>query len=337
MPEILLNHSLRDLNSFHLDVYASRFCECRSALEIQELIDRGILKEEPILILGEGSNILFSGNFEGLILRPYILGREIISEDRDNVWIRAGAGENWDDFVSWTTAWGYGGIENLSLIPGSVGSSPIQNIGAYGTEVENTIEEVSAVDIQSGQKMTFLNEACGFGYRDSIFKKQWKDKCIITSVTFRLSKNPELILGYNAVKEMFDKMEKQDVESLRQVIIQIRRSKLPDPEKTGNAGSFFKNPVITDEKYTDLGREYPGVPSYPAGAGRKKIPAAWLIEKSGWKGKNLGRAGSWEKQPLVLVNLGGASGQDILELAARIEDDVLNRFGIKLEKEVNVV
>lgn len=337
MPEILLNHPLQKLNSFHLNVHASKFCECKTVVELQELISTSDFKNDKTLILGEGSNILFSGDFDGLVVRPMILGREIIREDRDNVWIRTGAGENWDEFVAWCTAWGYGGIENLSLIPGSAGSSPIQNIGAYGVEVEQCIEEVSAIDALTGQKMTFLHDVCRFGYRDSIFKRDWKNKCIITSVTFRLSKKPELNLSYNAVRELFVKAEKKDVESLRQIIIHIRRSKLPDPDEIGNAGSFFKNPLIPNELFLKIQEDHPEIPSYPASAGSRKVPSAWLIEQSGWKGKRLGDAGSYEKQPLVLVNYGSASGKDILDLASRIEEDVFRNFGIKLEKEVNVV
>ena len=337
MPEILQNHSLQELNSFHFDVSTEQYCECKSVKDIQELISDPVFRNQKHLILGEGSNILFSSDFRGLVIRPMILGREIIREDRDNVWIRAGAGENWDDFVAWSTAWSYGGIENLSLIPGSVGSSPIQNIGANGSEVQETIEEVSAVDVLTGQKMTFGKHACRFAYRDSIFKNEWEKKCIITTVTFRLSKKPELNLSYQMVAEKLSARKKRDVETLRQVIIEIRQSKLPDPAELGNAGSFFKNPVIPTEHYQSILEEHPGLPSYKALAGSRKIPAAWLIEQCGLKGKRLGDAGCYEKQALVLVNHGSATGKDILELAALIEKDVHKRFGIRLEKEVNVI
>jgi len=337
MPEILLNYSLRALNSFHFDIRARQYCECKNIGDIRETIASPSFRNEKILILGEGSNILFSGDFMGLVIRPLIQGKEIIREDRNSVWVRAGAGENWDDFVAWACAWGFGGIENLSLIPGSVGSGPIQNIGAYGTELEQTVEEVSAIDVLTGQKLIFTNEACRFGYRDSIFKQEWKDKCIITSVTFRLSKKPELNLSYQMVAEKFSGHKKQDVETLRNVIIKIRRSKLPDPDKLGNAGSFFKNPVITGDHYQQLLADHPGIPSYPATGESRKIPAAWLIEQCGWKGKRRGNAGTYEKQPLVLVNYGTATGQDMLELAILIEKDVRDRFGINLNKEVNVL
>ncbi len=337
MPEILRNHSLSKLNSFHFDVRTHKYCECKSVKDIQEIISRPEFRNEKTLILGEGSNILFSKDFGGLIIRPVILGREIIREDREYVWIRAGAGENWDEFVAWSTAWGFGGIENLSLIPGSVGSSPIQNIGAYGAEVQESIEEVSALDVLTGQKLTFLKEACRFAYRDSIFKQEWKNKCIITSATFRLSKKPELNLGYQMLAEKMSGRERQDVETIRQVIIEIRRSKLPDPEQFGNAGSFFKNPRIPEEQYQGILEKYPGLPSYPAAGRSRKIPSAWLIEQCGWKGKRRGDAGCYEKQALVLVNYGSATGKDILELATLIEKDVHGRFGIRLEKEVNVI
>jgi UDP-N-acetylmuramate dehydrogenase len=337
MPEILQNHPLRSLNSFHFDIRARAYCECRNINEVRQVISSTSVRNEKILILGEGSNILFSGDFMGLVIRPLIRGKEIIREDRNNVWIRAGAGENWDDFVAWACAWGFGGIENLSLIPGSVGSGPIQNIGAYGTELEQTVEEVSAIDVLTGQKLTFTNEACRFGYRDSIFKQEWKDKCIITSVTFRLSKKPELNLSYQLVAEKLSGYKRKDVETIRNIIINIRRTKLPDPDELGNAGSFFKNPVVSAEHYQRLLADYPGIPSYPAAGESRKIPAAWLIEQCGWKGKRRGDAGTYGKQPLVLVNYGGATGKDILELANLIEKDVKDKFGIRLNKEVNVI
>lgn len=363
MPEILLNHRLKDLNSFHLDVRAKKYCQCSSVSELQEILASAEYRKSSPLIIGEASNILFSGDYEGLVLRPFLLGREIIRETRDHVWIRAGAGENWDEFVDWCTVWGYGGLENLSLIPGSVGSSPIQNIGAYGVEVDSSVEEVYALDVITGSKLTFRNESCRFAYRDSIFKHEWKGQCIVTSILFRLSKKPKLNLSYGIVAERYeafrngssgeifqisgtDKPDKpgpvdisklQDVQVLRQVIINIRRSKLPDPGQLGNAGSFFKNPVVTEAEFNRISGEYPGMPSYPQGQGFRKIPAAWLIEQSGWKGKRLGDAGTYEKQPLVLVNFGNAGGKDILELASAIEKDVFSNFGIRLEKEVNVV
>jgi UDP-N-acetylmuramate dehydrogenase len=337
MPEILQNHPLRDLNSFHVDAGARYFCECRNIKDLRELITDPIFLKEPRLILGEGSNILFSDDFNGLVIRPLILGRDIIGEDRSTVKIQVGAGENWDDFVAWTTTWDFGGIENLSLIPGSVGSSPIQNIGAYGVEAEQSIERVMAIDILTGQRLTFENEACRFGYRDSIFKGSWRHKCIVTSVVFRLAKKPVLNTGYQQVADKMSGKARQDVETLRQVIIEIRESKLPDPDKLGNAGSFFKNPVIPEAEYESLFKDYPDIPSYPAAAGARKIPAAWLIEQSGWKGKRIGDAGTFEKQPLVLVNHGNATGRQILDLATRIEEDVAVKYGIELEKEVNIV
>ncbi len=337
MPDIRQNHPLRDLNTFHVDAEARYFCECRSIKDIRELISYPEFLKGPRLILGDGSNILFSGDFKGLVIRPHILGREIIDEDRFTVKIQVGAGENWDDFVAWATTWDFGGIENLSLIPGSVGSSPIQNIGAYGVEAEHAIERVFAIDILTGQKLTFENEACRFGYRDSIFKGSWKYKCIVTSVIFRLAKKPVLNTGYQQIADKMAGRSRQNVETMRQVIIEIRESKLPDPDKLGNAGSFFKNPVIPEAEFESLLKKYPDIPSYPAPAGARKIPAAWMIEQCGWKGKRLGDAGTFEKQPLVLVNHGNATGRQILDLAKSIEEDVAVKYGIKLEKEVNIV
>ncbi len=337
MPDILKNYSLRDLNTFHIDARAKYYCLCRSIKDLQELISDPVFLKEPGLILGEGSNMLFSADFDGLVIRPGILGREIIGEDKHSVQIQVGAGENWDEFVAWATTWNFGGIENLSLIPGSVGSSPIQNIGAYGVEVEHTIERVFAMDILTGQKLTFEKDACRFGYRDSIFKGSWKNKCIITSVVFRLAKHPELKLGYQQVADKMAGMDRQDVESMRKVIIEIRESKLPDPDKLGNAGSFFKNPVIAADDYDSLSTSFPEIPSYPAPAGTRKIPAAWLIDQCGWKGKRIGDAGTYEKQALVLVNHGNATGRQMLELAKNIERDVEKKFGVKLKKEVNII
>jgi UDP-N-acetylmuramate dehydrogenase len=337
MSEIQQHYSLRQLNAFRLDVNASYYYECHSNADVGSIIQDSRFKKQKNLVIGEGSNILFIGDFEGLIIRPVIMGKEIISEDGDSVLIQAGAGENWDDFVGWATNWGFGGIENLSLIPGSVGSSPVQNIGAYGVEVSQTIERVLAMDLLTGQKLVFENESCNFRYRDSIFKHGWKDKCIITSVVFKLSKQPRLNMSYQNVGELMSTKEKQDINTLREAIIQIRRSKLPDPAELANAGSFFKNPIIPAEEFQSLLHEYPDIPSYPGTAGSKKIPAAWLIEHCGWKGKKLGEAGTYEKQPLVIVNHGNASGNDILRLVENITSDVENKFGIRLVPEVNIV
>lgn len=337
MPEIRKNHPLRELNTFHIDAGARYFCECRTFKDLRKLITYPEFMNGPRLILGDGSNILFSDDFKGLVIRPHILGREIIGEDRSTVKIQVGAGENWDEFVAWTSTWNFGGIENLSLIPGSVGSSPIQNIGAYGVEAEQAIERVFAIDVLTGQKLTFENEACKFRYRDSIFKGSWKHKCIVTAVVFRLAKKPVLNTGYQQVSDMMAGKDKQNVETMRQVIIEIRESKLPDPDKLGNAGSFFKNPVVQEAEYESLLLKYNDIPSYPAAKGARKIPAAWLIEQCGWKGKRLGDAGTFEKQPLVLVNHGNATGRQILDLAKIIEEDVAVKYGIRLEKEVNIV
>ena len=337
MPEILRQYSLKRLNTFHLDVNAALFCECRTVNDVRSLLREPEFRKHKNLVIGEGSNMLFVGDFEGLILRPYLLGREIISENRESVQVQVGAGENWDGFVEWATNWGFGGIENLSLIPGSVGSSPIQNIGAYGMEVCQTIEQVIAIDSETGQKLIFENESCRFGYRDSIFKREWKDRCIITSVIFRLTKQPKLNLAYQHLAELMSKSPQQDVKSLRETVIGIRRSKLPDPSVLGNAGSFFKNPVLLSEEFEALQKQFPGIPSYPGPGGSRKVPAAWLIEQCGWKGKKKGRAGTYDKQPLVLVNLGRASGKEIIELAENISDDIESKFGIRLSREVNVV
>ncbi len=337
MPEILSQFPIKHLNTFHLDVSAEQFAECRTVNEIQSVIKKTSFRESQRLIIGEGSNILFSGDFGGFVLRPAIMGKEIISEERGSVRVQAGAGENWDELVEWAVNWGFGGIENLSLIPGSVGSSPIQNIGAYGMEVCTAIEKVLATDIDTGKKLIFEKESCGFGYRDSIFKRDWKGRCIITSVIFMLSKQPKLNISYQGVAELLESSPTKDIKAVRTAVIAIRKSKLPDPDLLGNAGSFFKNPVIPAGELETLQAQFPDIPSYPAPGGSRKIPAAWMIEQCGWKDRKHGRAGTYKHQPLVIVNHGGSSGREILELAQLISDEVENKFGIMLIPEVTIL
>ena len=331
------NYSLITHNSFNLDVTAKFFLEAESQQELVGYIKREDINAIPFLIIGEGSNLLFIKDFNGLIIHPAIKGFKIIKETKNEVLINVGAGENWDEFVKYAVNNSLGGIENLSLIPGSVGASPVQNIGAYGVEVKNNIVEVNGIDLADNTLMTLSKDDCAFDYRTSIFKKELKNRFIITSVTFSLSKNPQFELSYGPVKQKFMGKKEQNLESLRQTIIEIRQSKLPDPKVYGNAGSFFKNPIINIKKFEKLMLENPSIPSYPAGDNLVKIPAAWLIEKAGWKGKREGNTGSFPSQPLVIVNYGGATGMEILDFSLKIQKSVMELFDIELEREVNIV
>jgi UDP-N-acetylmuramate dehydrogenase len=288
-------------------------------------------------VLGGGSNILFTGDFDGLILRPVITGIEITGETDGEVWVRAGAGENWDNFVKYCVDNGYGGTENLSLIPGTVGASPVQNIGAYGVEIKDIVERVEAVRLEDGRQVSLNTAECRFSYRDSIFKHELKDRMIITHVTFRLSKNHALHTHYSDLEKELGKYPEISIATIRKAIISIRRNKLPDPEILGNAGSFFKNPFISREQAGSIRKHYPAMPGHAYADGTVKLSAAWLIEQCGWKGKKLGETGTYKRQPLILVNYGSASGDEILKCALKIQKSVMNNFAIRLEMEVNIL
>ena len=336
MREISEHYSLKRLNSFGLDVRCRYFFETSDLAELIDFFKDG-LKTSRFMILGEGSNLLFSGDYNGTIIHPDLRGIEIISENEKNIIVKARAGENWDGFVKFCVGQGWSGLENLSLIPGSVGSSPVQNIGAYGVEAKDRIYELDGFFIETGSLNSLSNPECQFAYRNSIFKQELKNKFLITSVTFSLDKNHRFELSYGPVEKEFQKKPKQDLSAMRQTIIEIRESKLPDPSKLGNAGSFFKNPVVSDSEFLHIQQNFPGIHSFPAGKGRTKIPAAWLIENAGWKGVREGNVGTYPSQPLVIVNYGGATGKEILEFAIKIVDSVKKKFGIELEMEVNVV
>jgi len=290
------------------------------------------------LILGGGSNLLFAGDFDGLVLYPHIPGLTVEREDRSQVWLRAGAGVVWDDLVEYAVSKGWGGVENLSLIPGNAGASPVQNIGAYGQEVSRVIESVTGVDLRTGELWEISAADCRFGYRNSIFKQELKEIFVITSVLYRLEKFPELCLTYQGVADRFGSQDRPDVASLRRTIIDIRRSKLPDPEITGNAGSFFKNPVVDAALAGTLKAEYPDMPVYDASSeDQAKLSAGWLIDRCGWKGVRRGDAGVHEAHALVLVNHGQATGRQVFDLSEEIMESVRSRFGVELEREVNVI
>lgn len=338
------HYSLLPHNTFHMDVDAKRFIEYETEEDLQQLIPQ-LDSSEPILHIGAGSNLLFLDNFPGTILHSAIRGIEQVGEDEDTVLLRAGAGVVWDDFVAFTVRQGLGGAENLSLIPGEVGASAVQNIGAYGVEVKDIIEQVEAIDLHTGEKRTFTNADCQYAYRQSIFKGQLRGQYAITHVTYRLSRHPRLNLEYGDLRSLFDEKVKQQVKAedsemvycVREAVNDIRRKKLPDPQELGNAGSFFKNPMISQEQFHSLQTHFPDMPHYDLSDGNVKVPAGWLIEQCGWKGQSVGRAAVHKHQALVLVNLGGATPQEIVRLSRLICQSVKERFGIDIHPEVNFI
>jgi UDP-N-acetylmuramate dehydrogenase len=331
------NYPLRHLNTFGIDATAHYYADFSDVAELKSLLSAESTKALPKLILGGGSNILFTKDVDGLVLRNTIKGIEKVQEDADTVYIKAGAGEVWHELVLFAIDRGYGGIENLSLIPGSVGAGPMQNIGAYGVELKDVFHELEALHIGSGEIRTFSNAECRFGYRDSIFKKEARGQYVITSVTFRLSKSPVINTSYGAIETELKAMSvtRPGIREVSQAVINIRRSKLPDPAQTGNAGSFFKNPEIPAAQFEALRAQHPSITGYPTPGG-VKVAAGWLIEQCGWKGKQIGQAGVHKNQALVLVNYGGAKGSEVLEIARSIQQSVKERFGIMLEMEVNI-
>jgi UDP-N-acetylmuramate dehydrogenase len=331
------NFSLRKYNTFQIDVNAAKFIEITKPEELQYFIIHNLNNDSSALVLGGGSNILFTKDYDGLVIKPSIEFVDVLNGQDDEVLIEAGAGVVWDDFVEYCVEHEYYGLENLSLIPGTVGAAPVQNIGAYGAEAGDTIKSVKGFYLETGNEFELDHDECGFGYRKSIFKTKLKGKTVISSVVFRLSKKEKLNLDYGDIKNKLAEYGHTDIHSLRKAIVEIRKSKLPDPVETGNAGSFFKNPEIEESHFNTLKEQYPGIPGYKLASGLFKVPAGWLIDKAGWKGKSMGRAGVNPRQALVLVNLGGAKGTDILDLAAAIEQDINKKFGIRLEKEVNII
>lgn len=337
MNSIQENVSLRSLNTFHLDVRARYLAEPDSQMAVQEVLNSNIAAVHPLFVLGGGSNVLFTGDFPGIVVHPRISGIWISRREGNAVWVKAGAGENWDSFVAWCVNRNLGGIENLSFIPGTVGACPIQNIGAYGVEVSSVVEKVEAIWLEDGKAFSLKGSDCAFGYRNSVFKKELKQKALITYVEFRLNTEPILHTGYADLQHALANGTDIDLLSVRDAVIRIRKSKLPDPEETGNAGSFFKNPILPEDMAGDLRARYPNLSVYPESEGMVKLSAAWLIEQCGWKGKRWGDAGTHDKQALIVVNHGEASGKEILQFAEAIQASVCDRFGINLEMEVNVV
>jgi UDP-N-acetylmuramate dehydrogenase len=330
------NVSLQSLNTFGFDVRASYFSEVRNYGEFEAIRNVSV---GPYLILGGGSNICFTGDVAATVLHNQVKGVELVRETDERVWVRIGGGENWHDTVLYCINQNWGGLENLSLIPGSVGAAPIQNIGAYGVELKDVFDSLEAWHLETGEKREFEAAECQFGYRDSYFKREGKGKWFIAYVTLCLSKTPHTFhLGYGTIRETIAAMEVKDpdIQSVSQAVITIRKSKLPDPAVLGNAGSFFKNPVIYIDHFEKLQQRFPGIPSFPGGDGLVKVPAGWLIEQCGWKGKREGAVGCHKDQALVLVHYGGGSGGEILQLCHKIQRDVKSTFGIDLETEVNI-
>jgi len=333
------NYSLLEHNTFGIEVACRRFVEFDKAAEVTPFVCSISESDMPLLIIGGGSNLLFTADFPGTILRSAIKGVETTASEDGHVLVRCGSGERWDDIVNLCVDHGWYGTENLSLIPGDVGATAVQNIGAYGAEVKDIIWSIEAVDIDTGLTVTLSPHDCDYGYRDSRFKHEWKNKYLITAVTYRLSEtfSPQLDYGNIRGELMKRSIAKPTARQLRDVIVDIRNAKLPDYKVEGNAGSFFVNPVVSEEKYRQLAQDYPDMPHYRLDDGQVKIPAGWLIEQCGWKGRSVGHVGVHDKQALVLVNKGGATGKEVLALCEEVRIDVLNRFGIKIYTEVNVI
>ena len=339
------NKSLKSLNTFGIEATAKYFTEIRSVEEFKELAGDRRFSGEKKLVLGGGSNILLTGDFDGWVVKNAIPGVAIVSETRTEVIVKAGAGEVWHNLVMGCIEKNYGGLENLSLIPGLVGAAPIQNIGAYGAELKDTFHELEAIEIRSGAPVKFSAGDCAFGYRDSIFKHKFQGQFLISSVLFKLSKlsapkvHYRFRTEYGDVRATLDEMKVQDLslKAVSDAICRIRRAKLPDPKEFGNAGSFFKNPSLSQAQFKILVSQYSKMPHYPQQDGTVKVPAGWLVEQCGWKGRTVGRVGPHKTQALVLVNYGGATGHEILDLSKAISRSVKERFGIELSPEVNIV
>jgi len=337
--EILTNFSLKPYNTFGINSNAKYFAVFSTFDELKELLLYKSKPENLKLILGGGSNILFTKNFDGFILKNELKGIELIKEDVNHFYVKVAAGENWHQFVLYCIHRNYAGVENLSLIPGNVGASAMQNIGAYGVEIKDVFESLEALNKGDNTIHTFSANDCAFGYRESLFKRKYKDQFVILNITFRLNKIPVFHTSYGGVKQELEKIGVTglSIQAISQAVINIRSSKLPDPNKIGNAGSFFKNPVISYEVFEKLQHNYPDMPNYITGDEYVKIPAAWLIEQCGWKGYRNGDAGVHINQPLVLVNYGNADGKEIYDLSEKIQQSVKAKFGIELEREVNII
>lgn len=333
------NISLKPYNTFGIEAHAKKFSTFNSIEVLVDLLKK--VDKSKLLILGGGSNILFKNEqLDHTVLVNKIKGKEIVDEDENTVSVKVGAGENWHEFVLYALDKNWGGIENLSLIPGSVGASPMQNIGAYGVEIKDVFESLEAISIETGEKHIFNHNDCKFGYRESVFKNIYKNKFIIVNVTYRLTKNNHQInTKYGVIEQELTNMgvENPTIQDVSEAVIAIRQSKLPDPKVIGNAGSFFKNPIIPSDKYKQLLKDFPDMPHYKIDESSVKVPAGWLIDQAGWKGKTFGNFGVHKNQALVLVNYNDAKGEDIYNLSEEILNDIEERYSIRLEREVNIV
>jgi UDP-N-acetylmuramate dehydrogenase len=333
------NFPLKNYNTFGVNSRCGFFIDITAIEQLQELLIDPTWKKIPKLILGEGSNILFSHDFVGLVIKMSLKGIQKLSEDSQHVWITAAAGENWHQLVLYCIKNNLAGIENLSLIPGTVGAAPIQNIGAYGVEFSEVFEKLTAIRISDGQLCEFDHTACCFNYRESIFKKNFKNEYIITSVTLRLNKKPNFCIGYGEVKKTLSTMniDQLTIQAISNAVMAIRRQKLPDPKVIGNAGSFFMSPIISAQEFSTLAKQFPSMPHFVNKDSSYKIPAGWLIEQCGWKGRRIGEAGVYEHHALILINYGNSTGSDIKRLAEEIQATVKNKFAISLRPEVNII
>ncbi|HMX35921.1 MAG TPA: UDP-N-acetylmuramate dehydrogenase [Ferruginibacter sp.] len=341
--EIQENISLKRFNTFGIDVIAKQLARFTSVDELQEILAYNQLQtansRPQTMVLGGGSNLLFTKDVDGLVLKNEILGIREISEDAHHVYVQAGAGVNWHQFVLHCISKGWAGVENLSLIPGNVGASPMQNIGAYGVEIKDVFYSLEALHLPDNKIVHFSLNDCAFGYRESVFKRKYRNEFVITHVTFRLNRVPQFNTSYGAIEQELEKMgvKELSIQAVSQAVINIRSSKLPDPAEIGNAGSFFKNPEIPKQQFTTLQAQYPAIVGYNLSNGNVKLAAGWLIEQCGWKGYRKGDAGCHAKQALVLVNYGNATGKELFDLSTAILDSVKQKFGVQLEREVNIV
>ncbi len=335
----LQNISLKPYNTFGIDVKAKQMLIIQDIYELSEAFENVYKTGDSWLLLGGGSNVLFSNDFNGTIIKISFKTMQVLYKTAEHVYIRVNAGEEWDSFVGFCVENNWGGLENLSLIPGNAGASPIQNIGAYGVELKEHFHSLEAINIETGTIKRFKKKECNFGYRNSIFKTELKDKYVICSIIFKLDLHPKIRRSYNELDEYLtrNKITSPAIDDIRRAVIQIRKSKLPDPENLGNAGSFFKNPVVTKQKFEKIRNKFQNIPAYNYTKDYIKISAGWLIEQAGWKGCRKGDVGVYDKQALIIVNHGNAKGEEVLGLANRISKSVYDKFGIKLEPEVNII
>ena len=336
--QIHSNFSLKNYNTFGIEAKAKQFVAVHTEDELKTILKNH--ESDTKFILGGGSNMLLTKDIDALVIHVDLKGKKIVNEDQDNVWVESKAGENWHEFVLWTISQNFGGLENMSLIPGNVGTTPVQNIGAYGTEIKDTFVSCDAVHISTQKNKTFTKEECNFGYRESIFKHEAKDQYVITSVIFKLTKrNHKINTSYGDITKELEKnnVVTPTLQDVSNAVIAIRQSKLPDPKELGNSGSFFKNPIISKSAFEKAHASHPEMPHYVISDTEVKVPAGWLIEQAGFKGKRFGDAGIHKNQALVLVNYGNATGQEILAVSKDIQATVLQKFGIAIEAEVNVI